>query len=271
MINKDYSKYNEYWRVITDNTGYDFTGYSADSLNQKLEKFIVYERIGSAEELQTRINSDRLSQERLLGKLLTSHTEFFRDTVFFNTLRNKVLPHLATYPEINIWIAGCATGEEAYSVAILMDELKLLSRCNIVATDINPMNLEIADRAIYPLLKAKSCSMRYYNAGGKLKFSNYYTAYYDQVVLLDRLRAQIQFVRHDIVDDVPPRRFHLVVCRNVLFYLNDRLQTKVIRTVTNNIYNYGYLAVDSSESILFPEELNLSSIDANGNIFRKLV
>jgi chemotaxis protein methyltransferase CheR len=271
MINKDYSKYNEYWRVITANTGYDFSGYSAESLNSRLEKFIIYERIGSAEELRNRINSDRLSQERLLGKLLTSHTEFFRESTFFHILRKKVLPHLATYPEINIWIAGCSTGEEAYSVAILMDELKLLSRCNIVASDINQVSLDIADRAIYPLQKAKSCSMRYFDAGGKMKFSNYYTAYYDQVVMLERLHSQIQFIRHDIAEDMPPRRFHLVLCRNVLFYMNERIQLKVISSVANNIFSYGYLAVGSNETVNFPDELNLELVDKKTNIFRKQV
>jgi chemotaxis protein methyltransferase CheR len=271
MINKDQLKYTEYWKIITENTGYDFSGYSFESLNQRLEKFISYERIGSAEELRDRINSDRLSQERILGKILTCNTEFFRDSSFFNSLKVNVLTHLATFPEINIWIAGCSTGEEAYSIAILMDELKLLTRCNIVATDVNQLNLDVADRAIYSLHKAKSCAMRYYNAGGKFKFSNYYTAYYDQVVLHERLRSHVNFIRHDIVEDKPLQRFHLVLCRIVLFYYSEKNQQRVIHNLSNSIYNYGYFGLGVDELLAFPDDYNLSVTDEINNIFRKVV
>ena len=268
-MRNDYSKYQDYWQIISETTGYDFSGYSISSLNQKLEKFISYERIGSAEELRDKIYTDRLSQEMLLGKLLTNNTEFFRDANFFRSLRDKVLIHLATHPEINIWIAGCSTGEEAYSVAILLDELKLLNRCQIVATDINQTNIEIADRGIYSLQKAKACSMRYFKAGGTQKFSNYYTAYYDQVVFQERLHSQITFMQHDLTSDPSLRRFHLVLCRNVLFYLNEFNQRRVTKAIADNIYSYGYLCFGTSEVVALSDDMDLNAVDRKNNIFRK--
>ncbi len=270
-MKNNYSKYRDYWQIIAENTGYDFSGYSLESLNQKLEKFISYERIATAEELRQRISSDRLSQERMLGRLLTNSTEFFRDADFFRSLKRSVLNHLAINPEINIWIAGCSTGEEVYSIAILLDEMKLLNRSNIVATDINPLNIEVADRAIYSLQKAKACSMRYFKAGGTRKFSDYYTAYYDQVVVQERLRSQITFVQHDIIEDKPLRRFHLVVCRNVLIYFTGNIQSKVIKNISDNIYNYGYACFGSGEVDSIPGELNFGIIDRKNNIFRKII
>jgi chemotaxis protein methyltransferase CheR len=115
--------YNDYWQVIADKTGYDFSGYSQESLNRKLEKFISSESIGSAEELRFKLFSDKIIKDKILGRLLTNYTELFRDPGFFLTLKVSVLPYLATYPRINIWHAGCATGEEVYSLAILLDEL----------------------------------------------------------------------------------------------------------------------------------------------------
>lgn len=270
-MRNDYSKYQDYWQIIAENTGYDFSGYSFDSLNQKLEKFISYERIASAEELRQRISSDRLSQERMLGRLLTNNTEFFRDAEFFKSLKNAVLTHLSINPEINIWVAGCATGEEAYSVAILLDEMKLLNRSNIVATDINQLNIEVADRSIYSLQKAKACSMRYFKAGGSKKFSCYYTAYYDQVVFHESLRSRIVFLQHDVIEDNPLKRFHLVICRNVLFYFNENIQARVMKKIADNIYNYGYVCFGANEAVPYPGDLNLGAIDRRNNIFRKIV
>jgi chemotaxis protein methyltransferase CheR len=270
MLNRNNLKYQEYWEVIAENTGYDFSGYSADSLNQRLEKFISYERIGSAEELRNRFNSDRLSQERLVGKLLTCNTEFFRDSAFFAALRKKVLMHLSTYPEINIWIAGCSTGEEVFSVAILMEELRLLSRCNFIATDVNQPSLDVADRAIYSLQKAKACSMRYFNAGGHLKFSNYYTAYYDQIVISERLRARVKFIRHDITEDPAPLNNHLVLFRNVMCYFNERIQAKVLKSVSGSLLLSGFMAVGIDEIIPGNEDLNLACTDPKNKIYRKI-
>jgi chemotaxis protein methyltransferase CheR len=271
MINKDYERYNEYWQIIAENTGYDFSGYSLKSLQQRLERFISYECIGSADELREKIYSDRISQEKILGKLLSSNTELFRDASFFLALKNTVLPHLAIYPKINIWVAGCSTGEEAYSLAIFLDELKLLDRCNIIATDIDQINLNTAEAAIYPLLKARACSMRYYKAGGKLNLSDYYTVYYEQIIFHDHLRSKIKFLKQDIFKETPTGRFHLVLCRNLLTYFTERIQYGILGKISNRLYNYGYFCSGLNEFFNDTESLDISPTDKFNNIYRKFV
>ena len=172
MDNKDIFKFKAYWQVIEDHTGYDFSGYSFESLNCRLENFISSESIGSPKELREKVFSTKTSNKYILNKLLVNYTEMFRDPEFFVSLRKDVLPFLSTLPKISIWHAGCSTGEEVYSLAILLDEYNLLNRCNIFATDINEVDLNNARRGIYSLSNMRESSERYYLAEGKTNLSN---------------------------------------------------------------------------------------------------
>ncbi len=271
MNNNDFIKYHNYWQVIIENTGYDFSGYSEESLNKRLEYFISSECIGSADELREKLFYDKITKEKILERLLINYTEMYRDPQFFRSLKNNVLPYLATYPKINIWHAGCATGEEVYSLAILLDELKLLNRCRIIATDINERNLKSASYGIYSLQKMKEASFRYYSSGGRKNLSAYYTAYYDHIIFNSKLRDQIDFVKHDMINDEPDGRFHLVVCRNVFTYFTEAIQKRVLRKLTNNLYTYGYIGFGLLENYIDIRKTDLTVVDDQNCIFRKVL
>ena len=270
MNRNEFLKYQEYWQVIAENTGYDFSGYSTESLNRRLENFISSESIGSADELKDKLDTDRIIQEKILGKLLVSYTEMFRDPEFFLSIRRSVLPYLSTYPKITIWHAGCATGEEVYSLAILLDELNLLSRCEIIATDINDLNLKNAASGIFSLQRMQESTSRYFSSGGKSNLANYYTAFYDHVIFHSRLRDKIKFVNHNLVTDSPINKFHLVLCRNVFIYFNQNLQRRVLKSIMGSIRNYGYLGMGIQEHFVDLDNNDLSLIDRHNRIYRKV-
>lgn len=207
----------------------------------------------------------------MLGNLLVYYTEMFRDPEFFMSLRTNVLPFLSTYSKICIWHAGCATGEEVYSLAILLDELNLLDRCEIHATDVNEINLKNASRGIFPLSLMQESAARYMRSGGKNNLSNYYTAYYDNIIFHKHLRERIKFTIHNLIDDKPFCNAHLILCRNVFIYFNDSLQKKALSSLSNNLQNYGYLGMGLREDFVDISNNNLSVIDGENKIFRKVI
>lgn len=271
MKDKDIFKFKAYWQIIEDNTGYDFSGYSFESLNRRLENFIFTESIGSAEELKEKVFSNKISEKFILDKLLVSYTEMFRDPEFFISLRKNVLPFLSTFSNISIWHAGCATGEEVYSLAILLEELNLLDRCDIYATDINEINLQNASRGIFPLSHMRESVSRYFRSGGKRNLSNYYTAFYENIIFNKRLRDKVHFTTHNLIDDKQVRRFHLILCRNVFIYFDYSLQQNVLKSICNSLYNYGYLGMGLKEHFVDISNTNLTKMDCENKIYRKIV
>jgi chemotaxis protein methyltransferase CheR len=177
----------------------------------------------------------------------------FRDPMFYKTLREKIFPELATYPIIKIWHAGCATGEEAFSLAILLHEEKLLERCRIYATDLNTVNLDTARKGIIPLSKMKQYTGNYHRSGGKSDFSSYYTARYDYVLINKEIRKNIIFSHHNLAGDTIFNEFQLILCRNVLIYFNPVLQNRVINLLYQSLSPFGYLALGMKESLLFTD------------------
>jgi chemotaxis protein methyltransferase CheR len=175
----------------------------------------------------------------------------FRDPSFYKSLRDKVMKRLATYPSIKIWIAGCATGEEVYSVAILLSEYDLLQRSIIYATDINQKSLRIAKEGIYSLANMKSHTENYIKAGGKKSFSEYYKAKYDSALFSKSLRRNVVFSSHNLTVDRSFNEFQLIICRNVLIYFNQKLQDKVINLFYESLCSLGFLGLGSKESLLF--------------------
>ena len=199
--------------------------------------------------MSDKLYTDTTIQEKILGSLLVNYTEMFRDPGFFLSLRVNVLPFLSTFPKICIWHAGCATGEEVYSLAILLDELKLFDRCEIYATDINKVNLQKAAAGIYPLQRMQESATRYFGSGGKSNLSDYYTAFYDHVIFQNRLRERIRFMTHDMVAEEPMKRFHLILCRNVFIYFNSQQIEAISAKLLAKLDPAGSLVLGVSESL----------------------
>ena len=231
--------------------GYDFTGYSRASLKRRMVRLYELDGFVSFAEFRYKIKTDSGYFKRFMEQITINVTEMFRDPEFYKTLRNDILPRLGTYPFIRIWIAGCSTGEEAYSVAIFLKELNLLYKSLIYATDINPTVLENAAQAMIPMSKMKLYTENYIDAGGSEQFSDYYTANYSLAKLNDDLKTNIIFSTHNLVSDNSFNEFQLILCRNVIIYFDRELQTKVFQLFDNSLEKFGYLALGTKESLDF--------------------
>ncbi len=231
--------------------GYDFTGYSRASLKRRIVRLYQLDGFVSFAEYRYKIRTDAGYFNRFLEQITINVTEMFRDPEFYKTLRNEILPKLGTYPFIRIWIAGCSTGEEAYSVAIFLKELKLLHKSLIYATDINTAVLENAAQAIIPMSKIQLYTENYMEAGGSEQFSDYYTANYSLGKLQDDLKSKIIFSTHNLVTDNSFNEFQLILCRNVIIYFDRPLQMKVFELFDNSLEKFGYLALGTKETLDF--------------------
>lgn len=175
----------------------------------------------------------------------------FRDPIFFQTLRESVLPAMGTYPFIRIWLAGCSTGEEAYSISIILKELNLLNKSLIYATDLNPAVLEKAGQGMFAMSHMKNYSENYIASGGTKDFSSYYTANYSLAKFNDELKSKIIFSTHNLVSDHSFNEFQLILCRNVLIYFDRELQHKVLGLFNDSLEDLGYLALGTKETVDF--------------------
>ncbi len=250
--------------------GYDFTGYSKSSLLRRIVKFMDEHELHNGVQLIQLLAGDTNAFESFLETITVNVTEMFRDPVFYTTLREKVLPVLATYPQINIWHAGCSTGEEVFSLCILLFEAGLLHRTRIYATDINAANLEKARTGVLPMHHMREYTVNYRQAGGKNDFSDYYTALYDHVIINKEMRERVVFLQHNLVTDRSFNEFQLVLCRNVMIYFNKQLQNKVLRLFYDSLSSLGFLALGMKESLLFSEQKSkFTAVAPAVKIFRK--
>lgn len=250
--------------------GYDFTEYAEASVRRRIAYFMAQHKIMSMEVLRDRLCKNENEFEQFIEEFTVNVTEMFRDPGFYRSLRDNVIPRLATYPFIKIWIAGCSTGEELYSIAILLKEEGLLDRSLIYATDINPKALRAANEGVYPMDIMKSYTQNYQKAGGKNAFSDYYIAKYGSVLLDKSLRQNVVFSIHNLATDKSFNEFQLVLCRNVLIYFNQDLQKKVINLFYDSICPLGFLGLGSKESLLFSgRQNNFNEIDRKERIFIK--
>ncbi|MBV2166416.1 MAG: protein-glutamate O-methyltransferase CheR [Kaistella sp.] len=231
--------------------GYDFTGYSRASLKRRILRLYEMDKFVSFAEYRYKIRTEPGYFKRFLEEITINVTEMFRDPAFYKTLRNEILPRLGTYPFIRIWVAGCSTGEEAYSVAIFLKELNLLHKSLIYATDINSEVLATAGQAMIPLNKIQLYSENYIAAGGSEHFIDYYTANYSLGKLKDELKSKIIFSTHNLVTDNSFNEFQLILCRNVLIYFDRPLQNKVFELFNNSLEKFGYLALGTKETLDF--------------------
>lgn len=231
--------------------GYDFTGYSRASLKRRILRLYEMDKFVSFAEYRYKIRTEPGYFKRFLEEITINVTEMFRDPAFYKTLRNEILPRLGTYPFIRIWVAGCSTGEEAYSVAIFLKELNLLHKSLIYATDINSEVVANASQAMIPLNKIKLYTENYIAAGGSEHFVDYYTANYSLGKLKDELKSKIIFSTHNLVTDNSFNEFQLILCRNVLIYFDRPLQNKVFELFNNSLEKFGYIALGTKETLDF--------------------
>lgn len=231
--------------------GYDFTGYSRASLKRRILRLYEMDKFVSFAEYRYKIRTEPGYFKRFLEEITINVTEMFRDPAFYKTLRNEILPRLGTYPFIRIWVAGCSTGEEAYSVAIFLKELNLLHKSLIYATDINSEVVANASQAMIPLNKIKLYTENYIAAGGSEHFIDYYSANYSLGKLKDELKSKIIFSTHNLVTDNSFNEFQLILCRNVLIYFDRPLQNKVFELFNNSLEKFGYIALGTKETLDF--------------------
>lgn len=236
---------------VLETHGYDFLEYSHASIKRRIIRLYALDSFVSFAEFRYTVRTDKQYFKRFLEEITVNVTEMFRDPSFYKALRNDVLPVLGTYPFIRIWVAGCSTGEEAYSLAILLKELNLLNKSLIYATDINPSVLEKAKKGMFPLNYLKQYSENYLQSGGTKDFSTYYTANYSLAKFDESLSSKMIFSTHNLVSDHSFNEFQLILCRNVLIYFDKDLQHKVFSLFDNSIENLGYLALGSKESLDF--------------------
>lgn len=256
--------------AVREAYGYDFTQYAEASLKRRSIYFMNSRKITTLQELTALLLADETLFEEFIKNLSVTVTEMFRDPPFYAALRSKVIKRLATYPFIKIWIAGCATGEEVYSMAILLKEEGLLHRSLIYATDINQHSLWLAREGIFPLDLMKVYTSNYLLSGGKKDFSSYYTAQYDSALFDRNLRNNIVFAPHNLAVDQSFNEFQLILCRNVLIYFNQELQNKVINLFHNSLCTFGILGLGNKESLLFTDkQKSFDIIDKTQKIFMK--
>lgn len=236
---------------LLENYGYDFTGYSRASLKRRVSRLYGLDKMTGFTEFRYKVLNDGFYFKRFVEQITVNVTEMFRDPGFFKTLREEVLPRLGTYPFIRIWIAGCSTGEEAYSISILLKELDLLGKSLIYATDLNPAVLEKASLGMFPLSYMKQYSENYISSGGTQDFSRYYTAKYSLAKFDDELRRKMIFSTHNLVSDNSFNEFQLILCRNVLIYFDRDLQFKVLELFDDSLEELGYMALGTKETLDF--------------------
>ena len=236
---------------VYDLYGYDFSLYSRASFKRRVNRICLIDKFTSFAELRYTLINEPNYLKRFIEEVTVNVTEMFRDPYFFKELRENILPQLGTYPLIRIWIAGCSTGEEAYSVAILLKEAGLYHKSLIYATDINPSVLETARAGVFPISQMKTYSENYILSGGKKDFSDYYTANYDSARFDSSLKEKMILSTHNLVSDSSFNSFQLIVCRNVLIYFDKPVQERVFKLFDDSLENLGYLALGSKETLRF--------------------
>jgi chemotaxis protein methyltransferase CheR len=251
--------------------GFDFRDYAYASLRRRLWKQIRAERLETVSQLQNLVLHDPGAMDRLLVSLSVNVTSMFRDPTFYASFRANVVPVLRTYPFIRIWHAGCSTGEEVYSMAILLTEEGLYDRCRIYATDINDVVLARARSGIFPMEKMQEYTQNYLRAGGTHAFSEYYTAAYDGALFSPALKQRLVFAQHNLVSDRSFSEVNVIMCRNVMIYFDRSLQNRVHQLFYDSLPMYGILALGSKEALrLSPFENCYEAVDVREKIYRKV-
>lgn len=231
--------------------GYDFKNYARASLERRIRSTMNKLNTTCISGLIPLLLHNGEDFNVFLKEMSITVTEMFRDSSFFSVLRTHVIPELFAWPHIKIWCAGCATGEEVYSLAIILKEENIYERCQIYATDFNSNSLAIAKEGVYPLRKMKQFVENYNRSGGKRTFADYYQAKYESVLLDQSLKDQIVFSHHNLISDESFGEMNLILCRNVLIYFNQTLQNRVFNLFDQSLSHGGFLCLGTKESLEF--------------------
>ncbi|MCI0423559.1 MAG: protein-glutamate O-methyltransferase CheR [Acidobacteria bacterium] len=251
--------------------GFDFRNYAFASLRRRVWNVVRDEKLNSISALQERVLHDRTCLERFLLALSVHVSAMFRDPDFFRIFRAKAVPLLRTYPYIRIWLAGCSTGEEVYSIAILLQEEGLYERSRIYASDMNEAVLRAAKAGIYPLQLMRSYTANYIKAGGARSFSEYYTAAYDNALMRPSLLENVVFCQHNLATDGSFNEFNVILCRNVMIYFDKTLQERVHGLFYNSLVNFGLLGLGDKESLhLTAYEHSYEQLSDEEKLYRRI-
>ena len=251
--------------------GFDFRDYSRASIKRRILEVIRAENVQTVSAFQDKVLHDNACLERFLLRLSVHATAMFRDPSFYLTFRKRVVPLLRTYPTVQIWVAGCSTGEEVYSLAILLEEERLYNKCRIYATDISQAVLRRARDGIFPLAAMRDYTTNYHQAGGTHEFSDYYTAQYDSVIFSSALRKNVVFSEHNLATDGSFNEFQVILCRNVMIYFNRDLQARVHNLLYDSLSMFGVFGLGNKESLKFtPREALYQHLNENDKLYRKV-
>jgi chemotaxis protein methyltransferase CheR len=251
--------------------GFDFRAYAPAALKRRLWRRVYAEKLESISGLQERVLHDPACMQRLLLDLSINVTAMYRDPTFFLAFRERIVPLLRTYPFTRIWVAGCSTGEEVYSLAILLQEEGLYDRARVYATDINEAVLETAKAGMFPLDKMRDYTQNYIRAGGTRAFSEYYLAKYDAAIFSRSLVSNVVFAQHNLVSDGPFNEFNVILCRNVMIYFDRALQDHVHDLFYRSLGIFGILALGHRESIRFTShEADYEELDSRERVYRRV-
>ena len=250
--------------------GYDFRQYSQAHIHRRIMNRMRLSRLEDVSQIHSKVLHDEKFAYELLQDFSITVTEMFRDQEFYKSLRENVIPILKTYPFIKIWHAGCATGEEAYSMAVIMQEAGLYDRTTIYATDFNQHALNRAKEGIFSNKMMKEYAINYQLSGGEKSFSDYYTSKYDNVIMNQSLKKNIVWANHNLVTDSVFAEVNLILCRNVLIYFDNNLQNQVQKLFYNSLSNGGILCLGSKEGLRFSDfNDKYMELDKKQRIFKK--
>ncbi|MDP6924591.1 MAG: protein-glutamate O-methyltransferase CheR [Candidatus Scalindua sp.] len=259
-------------QAIYQKYGYDFRDYAKASIRRRLRNQLSKSNLKTISEMQHKLLNDKNFFDRLLLDLTINVTEMFRDPPFFKAIREIVLSELKKQPFIKVWHAGCSSGEEIYSTAILLKEYGVYESSLIYATDTNELVLDKAKAGIFPIEKMKDYTVNYRKAGGLASFADYYTARYDNAIMDNSLKKNIVFSNHNLVTDSVFGEMDLIMCRNVLIYFNRELQDRVFRLFRDSFHPDGFLCLGSKETVRFSSlSEDFENVIENEKIYRRIV
>jgi chemotaxis protein methyltransferase CheR len=251
--------------------GYDFRQYALNTIRRRIRHHVREEGLENITRLQERVLHDPAAGQRFLSVLTVPVTSMFRDPAFFAAFREKAVPMLRTYPFLRVWHAGCSTGEEVYSMAILLEEEGLYDRCRIYATDMNESLLAQAEKGDFPVSSMQVNTANYIQAAGHGAFSRYYSVRGERAVFEPRLRRNVVFALHNLATDGAFNEFNAVLCRNVLIYFNRGLQDRVHGLLYESLERFGYLGLGSKESLRVTRyESRYEALDQHSKLYRKV-
>ncbi len=251
--------------------GYDFREYATGTLRRSIAAGMAGEGVPTISAYLERLLHDESCMQRFLGGVGVNVTSMFREADVLRCFREEVVARLRTYPSIRIWIAGCATGEDAYSVAIILAEEGLYDRSRIYATDLNEASLAIARTGAYPLERVRAAEPAYVQSGGRVRISDFYTAAGHSARFQRALQRNVTWARHNLVTDGSFNEFHMILCANVLIYFKPSLQERAHRLFYNSLVRSGYLGLGQRESLIFsPESSRYQQVRDGVNLFHKV-